>query len=170
MKKLLVILSLLTLVVFMFNCKGTTEPKEESSEPFECKVDGKKWVPSVPDDALEDALTVAYSSGYLSITANHFDGSDGEILVLSLSNLTEVGTFNLGSFGSHCWAEIIRQVGTTVEDFSTDDSHTGTVEITKFDTNKKKVEGTFSFTAKSATGDNTIQVTNGSFSLTYTAV
>jgi len=170
MKKIFIILLSLLFAVLLFNCKGTTEPKEESSEPFECKVDGKKWVPSVPDDALEDALTVAYSSGYLTITANHFDGSGGEIMLLSLSNLTEVGTFNLGSYGSHCWAEIIRQVGTTVEDFSTDDSHTGTVEITKFDTDKKKVEGTFSFTAKSATSANTVTVTNGSFSLTYTAV
>jgi len=91
-------------------------------------------------------------------------------MVLMLSNLTKVGTFNLGSFGSNGYADFIRQVGTTVEDFSTDDSHTGTVEITKFDTEKKKIEGTFSFTAKSSTGNNTINVTNGSFSLTYTAV
>ena len=166
MKKLLVILSLLTLAIFIFNCEGTTEPKEESDGPFVCKLDGEKWVPDAPNNEV----TASLAYGYLVITANHIDGSDGEIMVLMLSNLTEIGTFNLGSYGSSGYADFIRQVGTTVEDFSTDDSHTGTVEITKFDTEKKKIEGTFSFTAKSSTGNNTINVTNGSFSLTYTEI
>jgi len=49
MKKLLVILSLLTLVVFMFNCEGTTEPKkEESGGPFECKFTGKNGFRAYP--------------------------------------------------------------------------------------------------------------------------
>jgi len=166
MKKLLVILSLLTLAIFIFNCEGTTEPKEESDGPFVCKLDGEKWVPDAPNNEV----TASLAYGYLVITATRIEGSTGETLTMFVGGAKADTTINLGYVVGGSYAMFSRTVTTTSETFMTDNEHTGSVAITKFDTNKKKVEGTFSFTAKSATGDNTIQVTNGSFSLTYTAV
>jgi len=97
------------------------------------------------------------------------DGTTSEQIIFSLGAVTEPCTINLGSAFSGKYANFLRTVGATSPvSFFTDDSHTGTVEITKFDADKKKVEGTFSFTAKNLTGENTVTVTNGSFSLTYT--
>jgi len=166
MKKLLVILSLLTLVVFMFNCKGTTEPKEESGGPFVCKVDGEKWVPDAPNNEVTAAITW----GYLVITAIRIEGSTGEQFTLFLGGAKADTTLNLGSDIGGSYAQFTRTAGTSSETFMTDGEHTGSVAITKLDADKKKVEGTFSFTAKSVSSNNTIQVTNGSFSLTYTAI
>jgi len=170
MKKIFIILLSLLFAVIMFNCGGTTEPKDDDNqtdggEPFECKVDGEKWVPNVS----ENGVTASMAYGWLSITATVIDGTTSEQIIFSLGAVTEPCTINLGSAFTGKYANFLRTVGATSPvSFFTDDSHTGTVEITKFDADKKKVEGTFSFTAKNLTGENTVTVTNGSFSLTYT--
>jgi hypothetical protein len=166
MKKIIVVLLSLIFAVFIFNCESTTEPKEESSKPFECKVDGEKWVPDAPNNEV----TAALAYGYLVITATRIEGTTGEQLTLFLGGAAADTTINLGYVVGGSYATFTRTAGTSSETFMTDAEHTGTVEITKLDSDKKKVEGTFSLTAKSVSSDNTVQVTNGSFSLTYTAI
>ena len=97
MKKIFVILVSLLFAVFMFNCGDTTEPKDDDNqtdgdEPFECKVDGEKWVPNVS----ENGVTASMAYGWLSITATVIDGTTSEQIIFSLGAVTEPCTINLG--------------------------------------------------------------------------
>ena len=75
------------------------------------------------------------------------------------TNTGAIGTGNTGVYAEGPSAS-------SLTDYATDSTHTGTMVITKFDVAAKKVSGTFSFNAiqiSPNTGTGTVSITDGAF-------
>jgi len=88
-------------------------------------------------------------------------GAGNKSLTLTIPASTTTGTFDLGPIGSSYSA-------TYVSNSMTYESTSGTVTITEHDQEKKRIKGTFSFTAELfPQGGESIAVTEGSFIFSY---
>ncbi|MBU1180496.1 hypothetical protein KJ885_06140 [Patescibacteria group bacterium] len=165
MKNIIPITVIFFTIVLFNGCKkdeGVTTPTT-GGQSFTCKVDGTDWSANAPGTPV----VAGYVSNNLTIAASAVIGTTGEQFTFMLTNVTDVGTVNLGSAVGGSYASFTRTVGTTSTTFMTDATNKGTVQITKLDKTAKNVVGTFSFTAKSSVGSTLVNVTNGAFNVKY---
>lgn len=112
--------------------------------------------------------------GYLELQGFHYIDPDTEELVfLSVPAPTKDRRYFIGASGSDSgWAAYFtRQVRTDrTTSYHTDDSHHGTVVITRFDRFLHIVEGTFEFDAFRKEDNRVLAVRKGKFSAMYRGV
>ncbi|WP_320052680.1 DUF6252 family protein [uncultured Acetobacteroides sp.] len=120
-------------------------------------IDGQEWMGLAPKGLL--------TSGVLTIASTSLDGKAIDITVKG----DKEGTYKLEIGYAQCLALYKPSLLTTTE--ASLASTTGKVVITKFDTTKKRVSGTFEFTLVNTSLTATAQITKGTFTdVSYTTV
>ncbi len=161
------IILITAVVILLSGCKKNDSPTSSqsntNSQSLTCKVDGNDWTPNAPNSPV----VAGYISGNLTLAATVVKGTTGEQMTIMVINLNNTGTFNLGYVVGNSYASFTRTASTSSETFMTDNSNTGTIQITKLDKTAKNITGTFTFKAKSMTGSNIVNITNGSFNVNY---
>ncbi|MCX7985245.1 MAG: DUF6252 family protein [Bacteroidetes bacterium] len=166
MKKLLQLgVVLIAIVVLSFGCKdkGTEASSSSTSQsPFSCKIDGADWSANSPTTPV--IATIVGST--LNITATRLvNMTNVEQIILSISGFNGTGTYTLKSVNTLSYAQYTK--GSTQTSYFTDNTNTGTVTITTYNTTARTIAGTFSFKAKLEGGTAIVNVTNGSFNATF---
>jgi hypothetical protein len=123
-------------------------------------IDGQEWMGVAPKGIL--------TSGVLNITCSSLDAKFINITVKG----DKEGTYNcdLLLLNTQCGI-VYKPVIATGEETSSLIGNKGKVVITKFDTSKKRVSGTFEFTLANTTLTASAQITKGTFTdVSYTTV
>lgn len=134
---------------------------------FGCLINGKAFVPG-GGGIFANTFSVIYDptfqGGYFAITARHYFDNTNQTVNLGADSTNTVGTYNLQL---HSRYGIFYVDGRTSCDFNTwyDPPISGTLIITRFDTNPGIISGTFSFKAATA-ACGTIEGTDGRFDVT----
>ena len=125
---------------------------------FGCKVNGKVWLPN-------ETAWVEFVNGGLDIVArNRQKGFLGIGLHIGRFVISSKGTFSIASSTPYfSQASYIENNNA----FTTDDINTGSITITRLDTNQLHyiVSGTFSFKARHESSGEIIEITEGRFDL-----
>jgi hypothetical protein len=129
------------------------------------KIDGQSWsstsIPGLP------GAYATYTGNILTITGSQVQGTSATFLNITILNVTGTGEFRLGSDSG----QGAGTYGTSAnEQWTTTETETGTVKITKFDTQNKIVSGTFSFKCKNPNPSATPQIrdiTDGRFDVKW---
>lgn len=174
------LLSLLTIA--LFSCKKEVDElppaTQTGANTFGAKVGDKLWTPQgfgIAPTAPILAATWASQGGIVRINARNFSSSPTETeMEIYLQNVYAPGTFQLNQSTSK-YPDQTANYGYYIErrfmpknDWITTPQHTGSVNITKFDSVNRIISGTFQFTAAST--DNTtspLTVSDGRFDLKF---
>ncbi|MGZ5285858.1 MAG: hypothetical protein ACXWB9_01680 [Flavisolibacter sp.] len=168
---------LMALAVLFTACKKDVESlpaaTQTGANTFGAKLDGDFWIPQKFGVAPTAALLEARYTGTngIFINARNFSTSPTETeFEIHLKNITGTGVFQLNQQTnkypqeSASYGYFIKRKFMPLNEWITGPQHTGTVNVTRFDTQNHIISGTFSFTAGSM--DNTaspISVTEGRF-------
>jgi len=169
-------LALLTTSVLLTGCKKDENPADGGSGggntqtgagTMSAKIDGQSWSStSIPGSPIPGAYAV-YTGNLLTITGSQVQGTSATFLNITILNVTGTGEFRLGSDSG----QGAGTYGTSAnEQWTTTETETGTVKITKFDTQNKIVSGTFSFKCKNPNPSATPQIrdiTDGRFDVKW---
>lgn len=119
------------------------------------KIDGRSW-----ESAQDQLILVDNQQGYLFISGAVDD--DLEIMTIQLFDFPGgKGTYPLGTGVHEDWCFYTSAEDITYVVFSDEEDTFGILEITSYESDH--IRGIFSFTAMDATGEEIIQVTDGSF-------
>ncbi len=127
----------------------TTKPAT-TTNTFSAKVSG----------TLLDATIITGVKALGTITLNFSTADAKKIIVIQMPDNVTTGSHAFGNFGANYFALY------TLNSES-NESVSGSVNITSYDTSKKHIEGTFSFSAEPLLGGTAIPITEGSFKVTY---
>jgi hypothetical protein len=168
---------LLAAAVFFTSCKKEVDALPEATQTgantFGARLDGDFWIPQKFGIAPTAPLLEARYTGTngIFINARNFSSSPTETeFEIYLKNITGTGVFQLNQQTnkypqeSASYGYFIKRKFMPLNEWITGPQHTGTVNVTKFDTQNHIISGTFSFNAGSV--DNTaaaISVTEGRF-------
>lgn len=175
--ELILLLLLLTFPLLLITCKddppegpGPT-PNTNYWSLMTCKVDGEDWgdcFPGLMVGMKQSSSSAEWFKNYVGHPLiiefiNGCDSSDSKNAVQSiyvnLNPYSGVGTYQLNNFSygscSNLQSSYIMR---------TDDIHTGSITITKFDTIKKEISGTLDFEAYSSDSNRIVRVSGGAFS------
>lgn len=164
MKKILTLIVLAGIFFLSPGCKEkTTEPSSNQSQqsPFSCKIDGTQWNANAPTAPV----VVTLVGTTLNITATSMVNFSVEQIIISISGFRGTGTYTLKDVNTLSYAQYTKTQAQTA--YFTDNTNTGTVVISTYDQTAKKIVGTFSFKAKLEGGTTVVNVTDGSFNVTY---
>jgi hypothetical protein len=157
---------LLSCFILSLSCKKDKLPKatQEGLNTFGCKVDGKLFLPSKSAGLFGSPPITVYnipSNGFTLLGKYYGDRADPfkQDVMLYLEYLTSTGTYTLNSTPNQGVYEL-RGGGPF---YQTDDTHTGTVTITRCDLTNQIYSGTFSFTAIDKNTGKVVKVTDGRF-------
>ena len=138
------------------------------SGTMSAKIDGQNWT------ATSGTVSAAYTSNTLgntlAIVGSQVQGTSAWTVTITITNVTGTGEFRLGLIpgvggaqGSGIYA-IVAGSTLTGQAWVTTDTETGTVNITRFDTQNKIVAGTFSFRCRNENATPEIRnITEGRF-------
>ncbi len=118
------------------------------------KVDGTSWSASLASQAVN-------ASGIINVTGSD---SDAHQVAITLMNVSEPGTYKVGSMTSQHgirWTEGLESTDTYIANFTIG---TGTITITEL--TASKIKGSFAGTVYN-TGQNTKSITEGSFDVSF---
>jgi hypothetical protein len=177
MKKLLFVLGAAVLIA---SCKKKSDElppaTQTGANTFAAKVNGNIWTTSGfgPFPANDILSVVRYGSGEIKINARNFSSSPNEtefeILVVGAN---APGTYALnttvprGTFGSS-YAYYVKRRFTPENEWMTNNTHTGAVNITRLDTINRIIAGTFEFQMLNLyNAPQPIVVTEGRFDVKY---
>lgn len=150
-------------------------PKPQSgANTFGLKLDGTYWVPQKFAGINMPILEAFYSgTGNLLIRAQNFASEPTETeFDIYLKNVNGPGTYELNQNtdvypnAAASYAYYVKRKINPLDEWITNPQYTGTVTISKFDTENRIVSGTFEFTAASMDSYNPaspITVTEGRF-------
>ena len=177
MKKLLLGLFAVSLLV---SCKKEIdelpEPTQTGANTFGARINGEMWGPMKLGVINTPVLEARYyGDGTLLITASNYASSPKESeMEIYLYKVTEPGTYQVNDNTAHYprpaanFMYFEERKFTPTDTWITNSKYTGTVTITKLDTENKIVAGTFSFDAMSiGMNPKELRVTDGRFDLKY---
>lgn len=137
---------------------------QQGLNTFGCNIDGVAWIPT---GTSGPGGTKPVSAGLRQDgTFRIYAGSPEYLLVMNVPNVTtnKTGEYNLGNLTDNFGNFFTKA---TNIDYLTDKSNLGKVVITKMDTTKRIVSGTFYFKAKDVKSDKVIDISNGRFDVSY---
>jgi len=167
-------LALLTTSVLLTGCKKDENPADGGSGggntqtgagTMSAKIDGQSWsstsIPGLP------GAYATYTGNILTITGSQLQGTSATFLNITIVNVTGTGEFRLGTDSAQ-GVGTYGTSGTSDGQWTTTDTETGTVRITKLDTQNKIVSGTFSFRCRSTNATPEIRnITDGRFDVKW---
>ena len=136
---------------------------QTGANTFGCKVNGRVWLPS-------ETAWVEFRQGALDIRAkNKWDKNTAVVLNIGDFTISGTGTYQIsGNTPYYSRGYYSRENKTGGYDsFQTDDINTGTIIITRIDTNQLHyiVSGVFSFKARDEITGEIIEISEGRFDL-----
>lgn len=140
-----------TILFFVMGLALLSCSKDNSliSNKMSAKIDGKEWGTILPVTVLTNNKFIITGTSISGAIINiDIDGDTKGTYAVSLSAVQFVATYKAS-------------ITATAEDIYACTS--GTVELTKVDKTAKKISGTFQFTLKKDLTQETISVTNGTF-------
>ena len=156
--KQLILLLLFAPLFINLKCTKDETPKGYF---FQCKLDGKLYIPDGFCSNCKDAVilndTTLLLSGKRSIEIVLIAITDGQKIKESVYTLNNI----IGRRGSY------KNSFTTDDRFFTDSLRVGQLLITRLDKTKKEIEGTFYFQAYNPIQDKIVNITEGKFRLNY---
>lgn len=176
MKKTLAVLSLS--ILFLSACKKDVSElpaaTQEGANTFGAKVDGALWIPQQFSVFAGTILEARWLPGnQFTVKARNFASSPTETeFELFMDNFTGVGTYPLNQTTpiypdeSASYGYFIKRKFMPLNEWVTNAAHTGVIQVTRYDTTKKIISGTFQFNAV-ATDSTTLSVTEGRFDAVY---
>jgi hypothetical protein len=168
---------ILCLLVFI-SCKKEDptelpEATQTGANTFGAKIDGKIWTPEPFSSIINsNILEAKYSgTGGLLIKASNFKSSPTETeFEIYIHQINGPGTFLLNQntdvfpLQTANYGYFVKRKFNPLNEWITDETHTGSVTITRYDTAALIVSGTFEFTAGNIDSTtNAIHVTEGRF-------
>ena len=163
-------LALLTTSILVTGCKKDENPADGGNTQtgagtMSAKIDGQSWsstsIPGLP------GAYATYTGNILTITGSQLQGTSATFLNITIVNVTGTGEFRLGTDSAQ-GAGTYGTSGTSDGQWTTTDTETGTVRITKLDTQNKIVSGTFSFRCKNPSANPQIRnITDGRFDVKW---
>ena len=124
-------------------------------------VDGQSWT------ATSGTVFATYSTNTLTVIGSQVQGTSASTFNITINNVTGTGEFRLGLPGFAQGVAIYgtgTSAGSNAQAWVTTNTETGTVNITRFDTQNKIVAGTFSFRCRSTNATPEIRnITEGRF-------
>ncbi len=134
------------------------------SGTMSAKIDGQNWT------ATSGTVFATYTGNNLGIVGSQVQGTSAGTFNITIANVTGTGEFRLGLAPGAGGAQGIGAYATaagsasTAQAWVTTNTETGTVNITRFDTQNKIVAGTFSFRCRSTNATPEIRnITEGRF-------
>ena len=133
------------------------------------KIDGQDWSStSIPGSPIPGAYA-SYTNNNLTLIGTQVQGTSGSGFNISIANVTGTGEFRLGLGPIGNFQGIGAYATSAGQAWVTTETETGTVTITKFDTQNKIVSGTFSFRCRA--GNNVTpevrNITDGRFDVKW---
>ncbi|WP_017256998.1 DUF6252 family protein [Pedobacter arcticus] len=150
------------------SCKKDDLPKatQEGKNIMAAMVNGKVWVKTACWSCIGGGggINALYENGLFRVSGQQFNNkSDNTVIVILIKNL-KLGE---NSINGITISPEFNDYGNN-NYFKTNSSSTGMVNITKIDTVRKIISGTFSFKAENEDDPNDIiTVTDGRFDITY---
>ncbi len=145
---------------------GSGSGTATGSGTMSAKIDGQNWTAT----SVSAAYTGNTLGNTLVIVGNQVQGTSAGTVTINITNVTGTGEFRLGLAPGVGGAQGFGGYGTaagstsTAQGWVTTNTETGTVNITRFDTQNKIVAGTFSFRCRSANATPEIRnITEGRF-------
>jgi hypothetical protein len=150
----------------------------ESRELFGCRINGKPFSPMAPDSALLGSCTYARTyhgeQGFTFQLSGNVHEANCEFASVTITldsiELEADKVYKLGTAGARKnYAEyfVIKGCGLTGTSLYTSDDLYGELRITRFDSFKKVVNGSFDFKMRDENG-NIIRMSDGTFERHYT--
>ncbi len=130
------------------------------SGTMSAKIDGQNWT------ATSGTVFATYTGNNLTVIGSQVQGTSAGTFNITIANVTGTGEFRLGLAPGVGGAQGIGAYGTaagsasTAQAWATTNTETGTVNITRFDTQNKIVAGTFSFRCRAASPNFTPEIRN----------
>ncbi len=170
-------LALLTTSVLLTGCKKDENPAGgdggggTGAGTMSAKIDGQDWsATSIPGSPIPGAYA-SYTNNNLTLIGTQVQGTSASSFNITITNVTGTGEFRLGlgPIGNFQGMAAYATSAAVGQAWSTTDTETGTVKITKFDTQNKIVSGTFSFRCKNPTNANPQirNITDGRFDVKW---
>jgi hypothetical protein len=161
--------------LFLNSCQQTpSEPVTVPPVLLSARIDNQEWsvkgtsaVQAATDRVFYASLNGPNQQELFIIGIGGFTSGTSVVDRLSLyaSGFNGVGTYALGAGSSGRYAVLTIVRGTapasTLENYTTNESATGTLIITKYDAEAKTISGTFSF--RGASVSTSVEVTQGQF-------
>lgn len=165
MKKVILLL-VVSLPFILTSCNKDKLPKatEKGKNTFGCKIDGQIFLPSKEKSSWSgvDPILVINSSfdGFI-VSARLFgtSSSTSKSVTIGLPYLTTTGTHSLKTYG---YGEYKLEYSQGPK-YRTNNTNTGTINITRCDTINRIYSGKFSFKAIDENTGKTVNVTDGRF-------
>jgi hypothetical protein len=162
-----ILIYIFSCTLLSLSCKKDKLPKatQEGKNTFGCKVDGEIYIAQIQGISFSGAKPiVVLNSQNDGFTLSTIDSRTGESyskrILIQLPYLQTAGSYSLTSFPSYGQFELNYSPG---PNYQTDDTHTGTVTITRCDLTNHIYSGTFSFTAIDKNTGKVVKVTDGRF-------
>jgi len=169
-------LALLTTSVLVTGCKKDENPADggggsgggtqTGAGTMSAKIDGQNWSStSIP--GLPGAYAI-YTSNNLTLIGTQVQGTSASTFNITIANVTSTGEFRLGLLPVGSFQGVGAYGTSAGQVWTTTDTETGTVRITKLDTQNKIVSGTFSFKCKNPSANPQIRnITDGVFDVKW---
>lgn len=157
--KLVFVVMMSLAFISLTSCKKDSDDDNDSNPvlgggTMTLKVDGTSWSASLASQAIN-------TNGVINVTGSD---SDAHQIAITLLNVTETGTYEVGSMVSQHgirWTEGLESTDTYVANFTLG---TGTITITEL--SATKIKGSFTGTVAN-TGQATKKITDGSFDVSF---
>jgi hypothetical protein len=170
-------LALLTTSILVTGCKKDENPADGGSGggntqtgagTMSAKIDGQSWSStSIPGSPIPGAYAT-YTSNNLTLIGTQVQGTSASTFNITILNVTGTGEFRLGLLPVGSFQGVGAYGTSAGQAWATTDTETGTVKITKFDTQNKIVSGTFSFRCRSTNATPEIRnITDGVFDVKW---
>ena len=175
MKYLFALLFITSLISCKKDIDELPEGTQTGANTFGARINGKFWMPQgfgvVPTTPILEANYAGSNS--IRINARNFGSSPTETeMEIILFNVTGPGTYLLNQNTSKypnyssSYAYYVERRFTPKYEWITSATHTGKVEVTRYDMAAKVISGTFEFTAKERSdATSPLSVTEGRFDL-----
>ncbi len=157
---------LLVCFLFFISCDKEKLPKptEGGKNTFGCKIDGQIFLPAKEPSSWSNVDPILVSNSWFDgflVHATTFSTSNSiaKSVTIALPYLKSTGTYPLKTFGYGQYKLEYFQGPI----YQTNNTNTGTVNITRCDTVNKIYSGTFSFQGIDENTGKTVQVTDGRF-------
>ena len=168
-------LALLTTSILVTGCKKDENPADGGSGggntqtgagTMSAKIDGQDWSStSIP--GLPGAYAI-YTSNNLTLIGTQVQGTSASTFNITIANVIGTGEFRLGLFPVGSFQGVGAYGTSAGQAWATTNTETGTVKITKLDTQNKIVSGTFSFKCKNPSANPQIRnITDGRFDVKW---
>jgi|SRR6185312_267057 len=158
-------LTLAGLLLLSPSCKKSQPNSFESS--VSATVNGQAWHNSSCTSCIGGftGIVLSYESNTVVLTAEMKTSSNDTFMDLVIKQVSGPGQYIISDSN---YADFRTSSGIIIINYKTDVSHTGIVNITRFDTVNHIISGTFQFDgANQANSADVTHVTSGSFAVSY---